>query len=83
MYKYELAIMGVGMNMIAVIDYEMENLRNVSKALEVVGAEVEITSKPEVIARAEAVVLPGVGAFHRGMENLKRPVVSYPQSLRL
>lgn len=58
--------------MIAVIDYGLGNLRSVSKALEAIGAEVEITNNPEKIARAKAIVLPGVGAFKRGMENLER-----------
>ncbi len=58
--------------MIAVIDYEMGNLRSVSKALEAVGAEVEVTNGLEKIAEANALVLPGVGSFRRGMENLNR-----------
>ncbi len=58
--------------MIAVIDYDLGNLRSVSKALESVGAEVEITNNRRKIAQARGLVLPGVGAFHRGMENLER-----------
>jgi imidazole glycerol-phosphate synthase subunit HisH len=57
--------------MIAVVDYGMGNLRSVAKALERVGARVEVTSQAERIAAADAVVLPGVGAFGRCMENLK------------
>ena len=57
---------------IAVIDYGMGNLRSVSKALETVGAETEVTKNPEIIARAKGIVLPGVGAFSSGMENLKK-----------
>lgn len=57
--------------MIALIDYGMGNLRSVAKALEHVGAEVVVTSDAEAIASAEAVVLPGVGAFGRCMENLE------------
>lgn len=57
--------------MIAVIDYGLGNLRSVSKALESVGANVVVTSKPEEILKAEGVVFPGVGAFNKGMENLK------------
>ena len=57
--------------MIAVIDYGLGNLKSVSKALEAVGAEVEVTNNSEKIAEAKAIVLPGVGAFHRGVENLK------------
>ncbi|MCK4904780.1 imidazole glycerol phosphate synthase subunit HisH [bacterium] len=66
--------------MIAIIDYGMGNLRSVSKALESVGAKTIVTNKPEDIKSADAVILPGVGAFYRGMENLKDkkllPVIS-------
>ncbi len=50
---------------IAVIDYGMGNLRSVSKALEHVApdAEVTVTSDPEVVRRAERVVFPGQGAM--------------------
>ncbi|TSA17781.1 MAG: imidazole glycerol phosphate synthase subunit HisH [Betaproteobacteria bacterium] len=52
-------------NSIAVIDYGMGNLRSVSKALEHVapGAEVSVTSDPEVVRKAERVVFPGQGAM--------------------
>ncbi len=56
--------------MIAVVDFGMGNIRSVSKAFEAVGAKVEVTSNPRTIAKAEAIILPGVGAFARGMENL-------------
>lgn len=58
--------------MIAVIDYGLGNLRSVAKALEVVGAKTKVTNNPDVITQAKAIVFPGVGAFHRGMENLNR-----------
>jgi len=58
--------------MIAVIDYEMGNLRSVQKALERVGATAVVTRDPDVIAGADAAVLPGVGAFGTCMENLRR-----------
>ena len=57
---------------IAVIDYEMGNLRSVQKALERVGADAVITRDPDVIMGAGAAVLPGVGAFGACMENLRR-----------
>jgi glutamine amidotransferase len=59
------------MDLIAVIDYGMGNLRSVSKALEKVGGEAEVVHKAEGIEKAEALVLPGVGAFFQAMENLK------------
>ncbi|MFH0732386.1 MAG: imidazole glycerol phosphate synthase subunit HisH [Candidatus Omnitrophota bacterium] len=57
--------------MIAVIDYGLGNIRSVSKALERVGAKVKVTDSPGEIAKAEALVFPGVGAFRTGMKNLK------------
>jgi len=57
--------------MIAVVDYGVGNLRSVAKALERVGASVEVTSDTAEIRAADAVVLPGVGAFGRCMENLE------------
>lgn len=58
--------------MIALIDYDLGNLRSVEKALESVGADVQVTSDPQVIASADKVVLPGVGAFGDGMVGLNR-----------
>jgi glutamine amidotransferase len=49
--------------MIALVDYDSGNLRSVQKALLEVGADVRIVRRPEEIAPARAVVLPGVGAF--------------------
>lgn len=56
--------------MIAIIDFGMANLRSVEKALERIGGSPVITSDPEVVARAERIVLPGVGAFRACMANL-------------
>ena len=56
--------------MIALIDYGMGNLGSVSKALARVGCRAEITAEPEAVQRAEAVVLPGVGAFDDCVKNL-------------
>lgn len=49
--------------MIALIDYGSGNLRSVLNALRHVGAEAQLISTPEKLAEADAVVLPGVGAF--------------------
>lgn len=57
--------------MIAIIDYGMGNLYSVEKAFVKLGAEVVVTSNPEIIVTADKVVLPGVGAFGDCMENLK------------
>jgi len=57
---------------IAIIDYGLGNLKSVCKALAYLGAEAQLTSDPDAVRSAEALVLPGVGAFGRGMENLRR-----------
>jgi len=57
--------------MIAVLDYGIGNLRSAEKALQRVGGAAQLISDPDVAAEAEAVVLPGVGAFGRCMEALR------------
>src|SRR5580658_4858463 len=56
--------------MIALLDYGMGNLRSVEKALARVGADVRIVSDAKSVLAADAVVLPGVGAFGDCMTNL-------------
>lgn len=58
--------------MITVIDYGMGNLRSVQKGLERAGFAAEVTRDRQRIATADGVVLPGVGAFHACMKNLRR-----------
>jgi glutamine amidotransferase len=55
---------------IAVVDYGMGNRRSVEKALEHVGARASVSSDPERLRAAAGLVVPGVGAFPRAMENL-------------
>lgn len=70
-----------------VVDYGLGNLRSVSKALERVGARVEVSPDPARLAGAAAVVLPGVGAFDAAVANLRRggllaPLAGYLESNR-
>jgi glutamine amidotransferase len=65
---------------IAVLDYGMGNLRSVEKALQRIGAEVEITSDPETASAAGGVILPGVGAFPRAMTRVRE--VGFDELLR-
>ena len=58
--------------MIALVDHGAGNVRSVHKALTAVGAEVWVTRDPRVLAAAEKVVLPGVGAFGDCMDSLRR-----------
>lgn len=66
--------------MIAIIDYGAGNIRSIEKALTQVGAQVQVTDDPAVVANAQAVVLPGVGSAgaammrmtERGLDNAIR-----------
>ena len=57
--------------MIVIVDYGMGNLRSVQKAFEWIGRAAEISDKPELVARAERLVVPGVGAFGDAMSALR------------
>jgi glutamine amidotransferase len=56
---------------IAIADYGMGNKRSVEKALEHVGAQPRITADHDVIRAADAVIVPGVGAFPEAMRRLR------------
>ena len=58
--------------MIAIIDYGRGNLGSVEKAFGRVAMRAVVTDDPRVVEDAEAVVLPGDGAFHDAMANLER-----------
>ena len=67
--EVELSKSGGASVIVAIIDYGSGNLRSAEKAFEraahetAVAASIQVTSDPEIVARAERVVLPGVGAF--------------------
>lgn len=56
---------------VTLVDYGIGNLYSVQRALECAGAEVELAGTPEGIARAQRLVLPGVGAFADGILGLR------------
>ena len=57
--------------MILVLDYGLGNLTSVYRAFKRIGAEVKITNNPSEIQSADKIILPGVGHFVRGMEQIK------------
>ncbi len=59
------------MQRIVIADYGMGNLRSVQKAIEKIGSRAEISDKPEDIASADKLILPGVGGFHDAMIELR------------
>ena len=58
--------------MIALLDYGMGNRRSAEKALEHVGARVARTADHDDLRAADAIVVPGVGAFPEAMRRLRR-----------
>ncbi|MGZ8211010.1 MAG: imidazole glycerol phosphate synthase subunit HisH [Burkholderiales bacterium] len=58
--------------MFVVIDYDMGNLKSMSNALKALGIEHRVSGDPGTVARASAIILPGVGAFGDGMRALER-----------
>ena len=57
--------------LVAVLDYGIGNLRSAQKALQHCGADARLTADPGMVAAADAVVLPGVGAFGACMQALR------------
>jgi glutamine amidotransferase len=57
--------------MITIIDYKSGNLRSISNGFKKIGEEVIITDDVEVMADADLMVLPGVGAFGQAMANIE------------
>lgn len=58
--------------LIAIIDYNMGNLRSVEKAFLKIGGNAIVTKDKQLIKSADKIVLPGVGAFKEGIEELKK-----------
>ncbi len=56
---------------IAIIDYEMGNLKSIYKCLKYLDVRSTITSDPKIILNADGVILPGVGAFGDAIKHLK------------
>ena len=66
------------MTKITIIDYGVGNFRNVQKAFQAVGATADITDSVDQVNRAQAVVLPGVGAFGDAINNLRERKLDQP-----
>lgn len=56
--------------MVVIVDYRAGNLYNVANALKHLGAEFAFSGDPRVVARAERVILPGVGSARAAMQSL-------------
>ena len=58
--------------MIVIVDYGMGNSKSVANMLRKTGYDSQITSDPSIVEQAEKIILPGVGAFDAGMEQLRQ-----------
>ena len=58
--------------MVAIIDYNMGNVASVQKALNFLNIPSVVTDNHKAISDSDFILLPGVGSFRQGMENLKR-----------
>lgn len=57
----------------AILDYDVGNLKSVTNAMRYLGFDTRITSDPAELERADAIILPGVGAFPDAAEKLRAP----------
>lgn len=64
--------------MITIVDYQMGNLRSVQKSLQQVGAEAIVSADKQVIAKADKLVLPGVGGFGEAIAELRQRDLEAP-----
>jgi glutamine amidotransferase len=64
--------MDSNLNNVVIIDYQLGNLFSVKQACDTVGINAKISSNREEILNADALILPGVGAFIEAMNNLKK-----------
>lgn len=63
---------------VTILDYQLGNLFSVRKACQSLGFPTTLACTPQVIGQAGAMILPGVGAFGRAMENLHRLDLVHP-----
>ncbi len=58
--------------MIAIVDYGVGNLFSLKSSLAAIGADAVVTAQREELARAEKIILPGVGAFEDAIAKLRQ-----------
>ena len=61
---------------IAIVDYGMGNIRSVAKAIHRLGHISTVTSDIQTLKKSNYIILPGVGHFKKGMENLNKAGIS-------
>jgi glutamine amidotransferase len=61
----------INLTLISIIDYGVGNLKSIKKAIENFGVNVVITRQESIVKSSDALILPGVGAFHEAIQNLE------------
>jgi glutamine amidotransferase len=61
----------INLTLISIIDYGVGNLKSIKKAIENFGVNVVITREVSIVESSDALILPGVGAFHEAIQNLE------------
>jgi imidazole glycerol-phosphate synthase subunit HisH len=72
---------------VIIIDYGMGNIKSVMNSIKKIGYSSKLSNDPEDIINADAIILPGVGAFGEAMDNLKKlnlidPIIEYSTVLK-
>lgn len=58
--------------MLAIVDYDMGNIKSIANAFSLLGEEVVVTDDPKELSKSSGIILPGVGAFSDAIFNLKK-----------
>ncbi len=72
MVPYRATFAGGFMSEVVIVDYGLGNIQSVVSAIEFLGCDTLVSSSRSEIENARALILPGVGAFAQGMQNLRQ-----------
>ena len=59
-------------NKVTIIDYGICNIKSVANMLRKVGADSQIASNPSALTSAKKLIIPGIGSFDKGINNLEK-----------
>ena len=58
--------------MITIVDYDMGNVGSLANMIKYLGGKSQLTSDPTILEKSQKIIIPGVGAFDEGMQNLQK-----------
>lgn len=65
------------LKLIAIINYGMGNIYSISSAVRFLGYEPILSDEEEIILKANKIILPGVGSFHKAMQNIRQKKIDF------